>query len=139
MRKIVALSALLAAAAFELFAAATGYHVLKEIRIGGEGGWDYAEMDSAGRRLYVSHATHVVIVDPDAAKVVGVDADRVAVLLASAHRDERRAQQQGEADRSDARVQHTCRPHVSAPLGEPYSCQGVIGGCYHDGDQVLCH
>src|SRR5213596_2897729 len=71
MRKIVSMSLLVAAAAFAVFAASTGYHVVKEIRIGGEGGWDYAEMDSAGRRLYVSHATHVVIVDPDAAKVVG--------------------------------------------------------------------
>src|SRR5207249_5439518 len=70
MRKIVVLSALLAAAAFELFAATTGYHVVKEIKIGGEGGWDYLEMDSAGRRLYVSHATHVVVVDPDAGKAV---------------------------------------------------------------------
>ena len=71
MRKIVSLSALLAAAAFALFAATTGYHVVKEIKIGGEGGWDYAEMDNAGRRLYLSHATHVVVVDPDAGKLVG--------------------------------------------------------------------
>ena len=28
-------------------------------------------MDSAARRLYVSHDTHVVVVDPDAGKVVG--------------------------------------------------------------------
>src|SRR5256885_15360717 len=27
-------------------------------------------MDSAARRLYLSHATHVVVVDPDAGKVV---------------------------------------------------------------------
>jgi len=52
-------------------AAATGYHILKEIKIGGEGGWDYLTIDSTARRLYVSHATHTVVVDPDAAKVVG--------------------------------------------------------------------
>ena len=70
MRKIATLSLLVAAAAFAAFAASTGYHVVKEIKIGGEGGWDYPEMDSAARRLYLSHATHVVVVDPDAGKVV---------------------------------------------------------------------
>src|ERR1700747_2961117 len=52
-------------------AIATGYHVLSEIKIGGDGGWDYLTVDSAARRLYVSHATHVVVVDLDANKVVG--------------------------------------------------------------------
>src|SRR5215510_3079836 len=70
MRRAItlALSALFAIAAF---AAPTGWKVLKEIKIGGEGGWDYLTMDSQARRLYVSHATHVVVVDPDAGKVVG--------------------------------------------------------------------
>jgi len=54
-----------------LFAAATGYHITGEIAIGGEGGWDYLTADSAARRLYVSHGTHVVVVDLDANKVVG--------------------------------------------------------------------
>jgi DNA-binding beta-propeller fold protein YncE len=64
----LALSALFAIAAF---AAPTGWKILKEIKIGGEGGWDYLAIDSAARRLYVSHGTHVVVVDPDAGKVVG--------------------------------------------------------------------
>jgi DNA-binding beta-propeller fold protein YncE len=60
------LTAVVAAAA-----AATGYHILGEIHIGGEGGWDYLTADSTARRLYVSHATHVVVIDLDANKVVG--------------------------------------------------------------------
>jgi YVTN family beta-propeller protein len=52
-------------------AAATGYKILKEIKIGGEGGWDYVTIDSAARRAYVSHATHTVVLDIDAGKVVG--------------------------------------------------------------------
>jgi hypothetical protein len=52
-------------------AAPTGYHVLGDVKIGGEGGWDYLTVDSAARRLYVSHATHVAVVDVDAGKVVG--------------------------------------------------------------------
>ncbi len=51
--------------------AKSGYHVAKEIPIGGEGGWDYLTVDSAARRLYVSHATKVVVVDVDSDKIVG--------------------------------------------------------------------
>jgi DNA-binding beta-propeller fold protein YncE len=70
MRKVISL-ALAALFAIAAFAAPTGYKILKEITVGGEGGWDYLTMDSTGRRLYVSHATHVVVIDPDAGKVVG--------------------------------------------------------------------
>ncbi len=52
-------------------AAAPGYHLAKEIPLGGEGGWDYLTVDSAARRLYVSHATKVVVVDVDSGKTVG--------------------------------------------------------------------
>src|SRR4051812_5030945 len=54
-----------------LTAAPTGYHILSEIKIGGEGGWDYLTVDPVARRLYVSHATHVVVADLDTNKVVG--------------------------------------------------------------------
>jgi YVTN family beta-propeller protein len=48
-----------------------GYHLIDKIQIGGEGGWDYIFVDSDARRLYVSHATKVVVVDTDTDKVVG--------------------------------------------------------------------
>jgi len=51
--------------------ASTGYHILSEIKIGGEGGWDYLTVDSPGHRLFVSHATHVVVVDTEKNTVVG--------------------------------------------------------------------
>ncbi len=44
-------------------AAEAEYHLLKEIPVGGEGGWDYLSVDSAGQRLYVSHGTKVVAID----------------------------------------------------------------------------
>jgi YVTN family beta-propeller protein len=47
------------------------YHPGPVIQIGGEGGWDYLSIDSAAHRLYVSHATHVVVVDTQTNKVVG--------------------------------------------------------------------
>jgi DNA-binding beta-propeller fold protein YncE len=47
------------------------YRQLKDISIGGEGGWDYLSVDTAARRLYVSHTTKVVVVDLDKNTVVG--------------------------------------------------------------------
>jgi hypothetical protein len=47
------------------------YHFLKEIAVGGEGGWDYLSVDEAARRLYVSHATKVVVIDLDKDEIVG--------------------------------------------------------------------
>jgi DNA-binding beta-propeller fold protein YncE len=51
--------------------AAGPYHFIKEIPIGGEGGWDYLTVDSAAQRLYVSHATKVVVIDLSKDQVVG--------------------------------------------------------------------
>jgi YVTN family beta-propeller protein len=47
------------------------YHVVKQFKLGGEGGWDYLTIDSKARRLYVSHATHVMVVDADSGAVLG--------------------------------------------------------------------
>ena len=47
------------------------YHAGPVIPIGGEGGWDYLSVDPAAHRLYVSHATHVVVIDTQTNKVVG--------------------------------------------------------------------
>ncbi|MDB6112089.1 MAG: beta-propeller repeat-containing protein [Pedosphaera sp.] len=55
--------------------ASAGYNLLKEIPVGGEGGWDYLSVDSANRRLYVSHATKVVVIDLDKEVVVGEISD----------------------------------------------------------------
>ncbi len=48
-----------------------GYRVTKTLAIGGDDGWDYVGVDSAARRVYVSHGTHVVVLDADSGKVVG--------------------------------------------------------------------
>ena len=48
-----------------------GYHVTKTIQVGGDEGWDYVGVDSAARRVYVSHGSHVVVLDADSGKVVG--------------------------------------------------------------------
>jgi hypothetical protein len=49
----------------------SGYKVIKTIPISGEGGWDYITVDSDARRVYISHGTHVVVLDADTYAVVG--------------------------------------------------------------------
>jgi len=59
------------AVAVNSFAADPGYHVIKRLKVGGEGGWDYLTMDGAARRLYISRSTHVMVIDLESDKVVG--------------------------------------------------------------------
>src|SRR5580704_17526276 len=47
------------------------YSFIEEIPAPGNGGWDYMSVDEAGRRLYVSHGSNVVVIDIDTDKVVG--------------------------------------------------------------------
>src|SRR6266404_4314854 len=55
------------------------YKFLTEIPIGGQGGWDILTIDSAASRLYLSHATKVVVVDLNKNAVVGEIADTPGV------------------------------------------------------------
>jgi DNA-binding beta-propeller fold protein YncE len=47
------------------------YHFIKEIAVGSDGFWDGLIVDSAAQRLYVSHATQVVVIDLAKDQVVG--------------------------------------------------------------------
>src|SRR6267143_1252059 len=69
MRKFIGILACVVMAA--TLNAADVYHQVKEIAIGGEGGWDYLLVDSAAHRLYVSHATKIVVADTETGKIVG--------------------------------------------------------------------
>ena len=62
-----------------LFAADPGLHVVKTYTLGGEGGWDYLKLDPDSRRLYISRATHVMVIDADSGKSVGDIADTPGV------------------------------------------------------------
>ena len=54
MRKLS--SVLVCMLAMTTIEAADVYHRVKEIAIGGEGGWDYLIVDPGAHRLYTSHA-----------------------------------------------------------------------------------
>ncbi len=84
MRMRMAAEMLMAIAALGLavarpMAADGPYRLIKEIAIGGDGGWDYLNVDSAAKRLYVSHASKVVVIDVATDAIVGEITDTPGV------------------------------------------------------------
>lgn len=71
MRRVFAVVLAIFTVSLAAHAAPTGFHVIGDIKVGGEGGWDYLTVDGTARRLFVSHNSHVVVIDIDANKVVG--------------------------------------------------------------------
>jgi hypothetical protein len=75
-----ALVIMLVVSAFTALAAGDSpYSVVKEITIGGPGGWDYITVDPTAHRVYVSHATKIVVADADSGNIVGEIADTPGV------------------------------------------------------------
>jgi YVTN family beta-propeller protein len=58
---------------------ATAYKVMARYPVPGNGGFDYVTIDSAARRVYISHGTQVDVVDADSGKVVGTIPDTPGV------------------------------------------------------------
>jgi len=52
-------------------AAPSGYHILNTVALGGDGGWDYLNLDPATGNLFITRGTHVMVVDPATGKLVG--------------------------------------------------------------------
>ena len=59
------------AAAEALQAGPSGYHLVKTIKVGGDGFWDYLSFDSPTRRLFISRGTKVMVLDVDSEKIIG--------------------------------------------------------------------
>lgn len=57
----------------------TGYKVVTRYPVPGNGGFDYLMIDSAARRLYVSHGTQVDVLNPDNGKLIGTIPDTPGV------------------------------------------------------------
>lgn len=72
---LVSISLLLAAAS----GSAQDYRVVKKAALGGDGGWDYLKVDPASRRLYISRATRVMVVDADTLAPIGEIGDTPGV------------------------------------------------------------
>jgi DNA-binding beta-propeller fold protein YncE len=74
MKKLFALAlfSLLAVVAPQSAHSAAGdYRVTLTLAVAGDDGWDYVAVDSAARHVFVSHGTHVVVLDADSGRVVG--------------------------------------------------------------------
>lgn len=61
---------ILLSCAAALPAAAQGYHVAKTYTLGGDGGWDYVALDTAGHRLFIARQNRVMVVDPASGKLL---------------------------------------------------------------------
>jgi YVTN family beta-propeller protein len=60
-------------------AATDPYKLIKDVPIGGDGGWDYLTVDAGAKRLYISHGTKVVVYDMAKDEIVGEIADTPGV------------------------------------------------------------
>ena len=69
--RFASIGALLALLAVAALGAAINYTLAKKIAVPGTGGWDYLSVDEAGRRVYISHATQVDVLDADSLTLVG--------------------------------------------------------------------
>jgi DNA-binding beta-propeller fold protein YncE len=79
LRRFSFAAILVSLGATALAAPGPGYHVVNTYKLGGDGGWDYLTLDASARRLYISRATHVMVMDADSGKVVGDIADTPGV------------------------------------------------------------
>lgn len=51
-------------------AGAQSYHVARTIKLGGDGGWDYVALDTAGHRLFIARQNRVMVVDPESGRLL---------------------------------------------------------------------
>lgn len=72
MNRVIATAALCLAtgAALPVLAQST-WAVKQTFHIGGEGGWDYVNVDAAHHRLFVTRSTHTQVIDTETGKVLG--------------------------------------------------------------------
>ena len=92
MRRVVLLAIAFCVGLLPVASAQAQYKVLTTVKVGGEGGYDYVNADSAARRLYIARSGpkgRITVFDLDTLKPVGevpsVSAHGVAVDTASHH------------------------------------------------------
>jgi DNA-binding beta-propeller fold protein YncE len=54
----------------QLFAASQDLTVIKTYKLGGDGGWDYLNIDPESHHLFISRSTHVIVIDAESGKPV---------------------------------------------------------------------
>lgn len=69
MKKTI--SSIAAASLLATVCHAADYHFIKEIPVGGKAQWDYLRIEPGGKRLFLTHATKVEVIDLEKGTVVG--------------------------------------------------------------------
>ena len=110
--------ALALAALLQSANAQSDYKLLKSIPIGGEGGWDILTVDSDAHRLYLSHATKVVVVDLEKNSVAGEIADTPGVHAFLPVSEERGFSSNGKDNNSSVVDLKTLRTISKVDTGE---------------------
>ncbi|HVS73582.1 MAG TPA: YncE family protein [Phycisphaerae bacterium] len=140
--------ALLAAAGLSARAAdvTTPYKLLKEIPIGGGGGWDYLRAEPSNHRLYVTHGTKVVVIDTQQNKIVGEIDDTPGVHGFVAAPDIKRGfTSNGQENKSSIVDLDTLKTIMKVPTGgnpdsilyDPTS--GEVWTCNGRGKSITCY
>jgi hypothetical protein len=65
------LLALPSAALLAQTSAEGSYHVARDLKLGGDGRWDFVTVDTANHRLFIARQTRVMVVDPESGKLLG--------------------------------------------------------------------
>ncbi|MDE3155196.1 MAG: YncE family protein [Acidobacteriota bacterium] len=98
---------------------------MRTIPIPGDGFWDYMAFDPVSRHLFVSHATHVVVVDPASGRIVGDIPDTPGVHgIVFAHEFNRGFITAGQASKLVIFDLETLKVVGSAPTDK--DCDGVV-------------
>ncbi|HEY0759083.1 MAG TPA: YncE family protein [Acidisarcina sp.] len=71
LRRLLAGAFVVALSAAPVLHAQGPYHVVDTWKIGGEGGWDYLNVDPAAHLLYLTHGPRVEVIDTNTGKSVG--------------------------------------------------------------------
>lgn len=79
MTRILALAFLVASAVAAAAATAPSYHLAAQYKLPGDGGWDMLSYDPAGKRLFLSRSTQVLVVDAATGKLQGTIEDTPGV------------------------------------------------------------
>jgi YVTN family beta-propeller protein len=79
MKQLTVLMAIALGGSLSVHAAEADYKVQTHYSMPGTDGWDYISVDSAGRRLYVSHSVRVNVLDADTGAAIGTIEDTPGV------------------------------------------------------------
>jgi len=69
MRNHAVIAAIFAAQSFAVMAAASEYKLVRKITLGGEGGWDYFEVDPATSHVFIPRGSHILVVDAEGKQI----------------------------------------------------------------------